>query len=206
MKRKKSIVILFGIIMILGVLGWQKEMERVQTQVAAAVIRFHVRANSNTREDQELKLRLRDAVIQGTRELFVNCDTKESAESVILQNSAQIKKIAQEALKKENSTATVKVSYQKERFPLRIYEDYAFPPGDYDALRIDIGRAEGKNWWCVMYPSLCFFDETEQIFHEKNADSLKEVVGQEAYRQLLVGESQRKIKIKWKLYEIFQSL
>lgn len=181
-----------------------QHMTEVQNQIAAKVIRFHVRANSNEEKDQELKLKVRNEVISKTRKYFQSCSNKSDAEQIILEHEQDILQIARKVVEREGEMKAVRISYQKEKFPLRTYGEYAFPPGIYDTLRIDIGEAKGRNWWCVMYPSLCYFDETEVIFDSKARGPLEKVVGEKAYRQLTMKNQKGKIKIKWKIYELIK--
>lgn len=181
-----------------------QQMAEAQSQIADKVIRFHIRANSNEEKDQELKLKVRNEVISKTKKYFQNCSNKKDAEQAILEHKKDILQIARKAVKRAGETKIVKICYQKEKFPLRIYGEYAFPPGIYDTLRIDIGEAKGRNWWCVMYPSLCYFDETEVVFDSKAKEPLEKAVGENAYRQLTMKNKKGEIKIKWKIYEIIK--
>lgn len=191
--------------MILAILGaGVYGTKKVQAQIADRVIRFHVRANSDGLKDQEMKLKVRDKVIRETKKYLEGCSSKKEAEYIILKHKGEIERTAKKVLEEEEKGIEVKVSYQKEKFPLRIYGEYAFPPGVYDALRIDIGKADGKNWWCIMYPSLCYLDETEEIFDSRARKSLEKVVGEKAYYELRMRDKKGKIKIKWKIYEILR--
>lgn len=191
--------------MILAILGaGVYGTKKVQAQIADRVIRFHVRANSDGLKDQEMKLKVRDKVICETKKYLEGCSSKKEAEYIILKHKGEIERTAKKVLEEEEKGIEVKVSYQKEKFPLRIYGEYAFPPGVYDALRIDIGKADGKNWWCIMYPSLCYLDETEEIFDSRARKSLEKVVGEKAYYELRMRDKKGKIKIKWKIYEILR--
>lgn len=201
-----SIFIITSVTALLGVAVYKiKQAKEMQEQIANQVIRFHVRANSNEEDDQKIKRKVRDNIIEKTRGYFQNCQSKKEAEKLILEHEEEILQITKDTIYEENilkqnilkqnilkqnvlkqnvleqnvskqsiltqssfslsqntlkEKLEVKISYKKEKFPLRIYADYAFPPGVYDTLCIDIGEASGKNWWCVMYPSLCYFDET----------------------------------------------
>ncbi len=257
------IFIITSVTVLLGVAAYKiKQAKEMQEQIANQVIRFHVRANSNEEDDQKIKRKVRDNIIEKTRGYFQNCQSKKEAEKLILEHEEEILQIAKDTVYEENilkqnvlkqniskqnvskqsilthnslsqntlkEKLEVKISYKKEKFPLRIYADYAFPPGIYDTLCIDIGKASGKNWWCVMYPSLCYFDETsdevfgesshlafneifdsifcetEEILNIKSIESRKKLryaVGTKAYDALSMKNKRGKIKIKWKIYEI----
>lgn len=204
--KKKIYFIWIVIALCIFVIGVDKvqQTKQIQSKIAENVIRFHVRANSNETRDQAIKLKVRNKVISETKKYFQNCSSKKEAEQIILEHKEEIYQITKKVLEREAETAAVNISYQKERFPLRTYGEYAFPPGIYDTLRIDIGKAEGRNWWCVMYPSLCYFDETEDVFDSKAREPLEKVVGEKAYYQLKMKDEKGKIKIKWKIYEIIK--
>lgn len=205
MRNKFYFICVVIAICILGAGAYEvQQVKKNQSQIAENVIRFHVRANSNEIKDQEIKLKVRNEVISETRKYFQNCLSKKEAERIILEHGEEMRQIAKKVVEREGETAAVTISYQKEKFPLRTYGEYAFPPGIYDTLRIDIGKAKGKNWWCVMYPSLCYFDETEDIFDSRARKPLEKVVGEKAYYQLKMKDKKGKLKIKWKIYEIIQ--
>lgn len=205
MKKKFYFIwMIIGLLFLGAGIYQMQQMKEAQNQIAAKVIRFHVRANSNEEKDQELKLKVRDEIISKTRKYFQNCSNKSDAEQMILEHEQDILKIAREVVEREGEEKAVKIRYQREKFPLRIYGDYAFPPGIYDTLRIDIGKAEGRNWWCVMYPSLCYIDESEVLFDSKTREPLERVVGEKAYRQMKMKNKKGKIKIKWKIYEMIK--
>lgn len=126
-----------------------------EAAVYDSVVRLHVLANSDNEQDQELKLKVRDAVLEGTSELFSSCKTKEEAERKITDNIDLIKDIAQEVIRKNGYDYSVQVLVGQEDYPTRTYGSFCFPSGEYTSLQIMIGDAEGQNWWCVLFPPLC---------------------------------------------------
>lgn len=121
-----------------------------QRALAQKTVRLHVVANSDSREDQENKLVVRDAVLQQVAELTKNCESAEQAKKVIGENLPKIADAAAQVCDRE-----IRVSLQKESFETRHYDSFTLPAGEYPSLRVCIGQAEGKNWWCVVFPSLC---------------------------------------------------
>lgn len=119
------------------------------------VFRLHILANSDSTEDQALKLKVRDTVTEYAEELFADCKDKADAMHIAEKNIDKIRTAAENTLKQNGSNAPVTVSITKMSFDTRVYEDFTLPAGKYDALRIVIGEGKGHNWWCVLYPAVC---------------------------------------------------
>ena len=125
-------------------------------QVRQEVLRLHILANSDSEADQALKLRVRDAVLEETGGLFAAAGTLEEAQAAALENLPAIESAARRALAEAGSDAPVKAELTRMYFNTREYgEDTTLPAGEYQALRLSIGEARGRNWWCVMFPPLC---------------------------------------------------
>ena len=150
---KKGAVLLLTfclITLILGLLPVHGENEIYEN-----VLRLHVLANSDSEEDQAIKLKVRDAVLAKSEKLFVGCATREEAIEITKQNLSVLENTAQETLRAEGSDDSVRVELGEEVYPTRNYESFCFPAGSYLSLRIIIGEGEGQNWWCVLYPPMC---------------------------------------------------
>ena len=119
------------------------------------LIRLHVVANSDTSEDQELKLLVRDAVITSLRQALADVQDTQQAKEYLKENLPKLQELANKALDAAGSTQRAVVTLCREGFPTRQYDTFSLPAGVYEALRITIGEGEGKNWWCVVFPSLC---------------------------------------------------
>ena len=122
----------------------------------------------------------------------------------IQENIEEIKSIAENTIIENGYNYTVKVSIGNFAFPTKSYGDITFPAGFYDALKIEIGKAEGQNWWCVMFPPLCFVDVSSGIVPDESKEILKENLSTEEYN--LLSENTENINFKFKLVEIFQNL
>ena len=118
-------------------------------------LRVHVIANSDSEEDQELKLKVRDAVLEAAGEFLLDCADKDGAMELILKNMPMLQSAAANEISRSGYDYAVKCTLAKETFDTRVYDDFTLPAGEYDSLCIRIGKAEGKNWWCVCYPQLC---------------------------------------------------
>ena len=129
--------------------------DMIQKGIGGKVVRFHVLANSDSEADQALKLAVRDRVLQEYGDLLETCTSKEETLAALKNAQQEISETAEAEVLAQGYTYPVRVSLVREEFPFKKYGDLIFPAGVYDALRIEIGEAKGKNWWCVLYPGLC---------------------------------------------------
>ena len=149
-------IVLWIVLVVLAAYGlFAAESLLLQRSLAEKTVRLHVVANSDSAEDQTQKLRVRDAVVAEVAALTKDCRDASQARAVIGQNLSGIEETAQRVLDDEGSAYDVCVSLGMEDFDTRCYESFTLPAGRYPALRVRIGAAEGKNWWCVVFPSLC---------------------------------------------------
>ena len=160
MKYKKLILILTSFILMTVYIFYPyvKETNKLKEGFKEKIIRFHVIANSDYKEDQEMKLKIRDKILSSMGEKFGSSHSKKETREIIYNNLENIKSIAEEEIKKEGKDYTVDVSLGQDTFPTKTYGDVTFPQGEYEALKVVIGEGKGKNWWCVMFPPLCFVD------------------------------------------------
>lgn len=124
------------------------------------LLRIHIRANSNEQVDQNIKFKIKDEFVNFLTPLVANCMDKQSAIDVIIKHATKLEQIADEVLTKNNLDYTSKVQVKQEYFPTRKYENYVVSSGIYDAVIVSLGSASGNNWWCVVYPPLCFTNFT----------------------------------------------
>ena len=155
----------------------------------AGIMRFHVRANSDSEEDQELKMAVKEDVVTMLEPLLADCQSVEESKSVIVSNIQNIYTTAVNTITEQGYDYEVKVYVTAEEFPAKTYGDLTFPEGKYQALRIDIGAAKGQNWWCVMYPPLCFLDETTVVVSEEGKELLKENLTAQEYADLFANSN-----------------
>lgn len=158
-------------------------MDAKQREIAAQLIRFHVRANSDSKEDQELKMQVKEAVVAYMEELLAESESVEESAMIIEDNMEEILNCAMDVVHENGYNYDITGYMAKEYFPLRVYGDVALPPGEYTAFRIDIGAAEGKNWWCVLYPPLCFVDITHGVVPEESKTEIKKVTDEVEFSQ-----------------------
>ena len=178
-------ILFLAIACMIFVAGQRKSNNIIQQNLKSNLIRFHVRANSNSRMDQTYKLKVRDAVIDQISPELSEAKTKEEAFKILKMQKNRIKNTAQEILKKEGVKQKVNVHFVQEKFPEKNYGQYTFPEGIYDAVRIDLGAAKGHNWWCVLYPSLCYTDSLNAVVPESSKQTLSCLLDQDDYGALL---------------------
>lgn len=176
-----------------------------EAEIYDNVIRLHVLANSDSEEDQALKLAVRDAVLEKTKTIFKNVDSKEEAEGVLRQNLPVIEQAARDALRAEGAENAVTVELGQESYPTREYERLAFPAGEYLSLRVMIGEADGKNWWCVLFPPLCLTAATAQSEQETETICLSAGLTGEQYR-MIADTDETKYKLRFKILEVAEEL
>lgn len=179
-----ALLIIVSVVVLKNSYGEAKVADQVQEEIANEIIRFHVLANSNTTEDQEVKLKVKNKVVTYMQEKLSGCTTKDEAKAVINNEQEEIREIAVEELRQNGYSYPVKCELSKEYFPVKVYGDLTFPSGEYDAFRILIGNAEGKNWWCVMYPSLCLVNETYSVVPEDSKNKLKNILSEDDYEAI----------------------
>ena len=176
----------------------------ISTDIADSVFRLHVIANSDSDVDQNLKYTVRDNLLEYMNELCVNCSTKEEAISIAQQNIESFKQIALDTIKNEGFDYSVNVCIGNFEFPTKHYGDISLPAGYYDALRVEIGEAKGQNWWCVMFPRLCFTDVSSGIVPEESKEDLEETLTDEEF-SIVSDNNSFDIKVKFKILEILNN-
>ncbi|MBU3171431.1 stage II sporulation protein R [Clostridium estertheticum] len=178
-----------------------------QSDVASKLIRFHVIANSDDKIDQNLKLKVRDSVLKYISPKIVDCKNIKESRKIINNENKNIKKIAERIIKENGFKYSVVTSLSEEYFPVKTYGNITLPQGKYEAYRIIIGTGKGKNWWCVMFPPLCFVDITKgNVSYEKTEKEMKTVLSDDEYKMVDNTVSSKKIIVKFKLGEIFTKL
>lgn len=177
---------------------------KMQQNIAEKIIRFHVIANSDSREDQELKLAVRDAVgVRMQKELEGASDLEESRK-IVRENLTNMEETASAVIAAQGYDYPVSASLTMCEFPEKSYGSFTFPAGIYEALELTIGEGEGHNWWCVMYPNLCFQGNLYEIDDAGNAVELQDVFSTEEYAAIMEsGDYEVRFKILEMLEKVF---
>ena len=174
----------------------------VSTDLQNSVFRLHVIANSNSKEDQNLKYIVRDKIIEYMKTICQNCTSKEETIKIVSDHLDDFMQIANQTIKDNGFSYNATVSLGNFEFPTKTYGDISFPSGYYDALKIKLGNSEGQNWWCVLYPSLCFVDVASGIVPEESKEELQDTLNDEEYK-LISDNNDTSINLKFKLIEFF---
>lgn len=200
-KLKNAILLIF-LLSLYVFISAQSYVSAISNDLSQAVFRLHVIANSDSEEDQNLKLKVRDNLLKYMNSICSDCSTKEEAISLAQSHQEDFKNIAGQTILENGYDYSVKINIGNFYFPTKSYGDISLPAGFYDALRVEIGEAKGKNWWCVMFPSLCFIDVTSGIVDEEAKENLEEHLGEESYNVISEQENPE-LKFKFKLIEFF---
>ena len=172
------------------------------------LIRFHVMANSDNDDDQELKLKVRDGIISYLKPKLENSNSISESEEIIKSEYDNLYKISREIVKENGYDYDISVGIEYSNFPTKQYSNVVLPAGEYKALKVIIGEGKGKNWWCVMFPPLCFVDEENGVIDEETDSKLQSVLDEEEY-ELITSENKREVKtvkLKFKIVEVVKSI
>lgn len=179
----------------------QARLDReIQQGIAGEVFRLHVIANSDKDTDQELKMQVKNKIVEYLqRTLKSNADLEETKD-MVLTHLQEIEEEAEKTVKEAGFDYEVHAVVENTYFPDKTYGDCTFPAGEYEALNVRIGKAQGHNWWCVLYPSLCFIDDTYGIVTEEKKEDLKSVLTDEEFEKILKNPQEKpkvKIGFRW---------
>lgn len=174
----------------------------VSYDLQQSVFRLHVIANSDSEDDQNLKYIVRDNLIEYMNTICKNCESKDETIEVVSSHIDDFKNVANKTVKDNGFSYTADVELGNFEFPTKNYADISFPAGYYDALKVKLGNSQGQNWWCVLYPSLCFVDITSGIVPDDSKENLKSCLNNEEYK-IISDTSSSSINFKFKLIEFF---
>lgn len=166
------------------------EKEHLQERYAGEVVRFHILANSDSKEDQALKLEVRNQVGGYLEQLLWGASSREETLERIAQHLPDIERVAAEEIVRQGYQYPVTASIEEVDFPVKTYGSYHLPAGRYTSLQMRIGEAKGANWWCVAYPNMCFMDGVYEVVEQQEKEQLYQVFSLYEYKKLI--ESPRK--------------
>lgn len=169
-----------------------------EAEIYNSTIRLHVLANSDSEDDQALKLKIRDAILK--KMTTFEAKSKSEALKIIEENKENLIEIAEDVAKKEGYDYEIDIDIGNESYPTRYYDDFALPAGIYTSVRVIIGKGEGQNWWCVLFPPLCMssaleFDKEETVDAGLTKDQYSIITG-----------TSGKYRVKFKLFEMASQL
>ncbi len=157
---------------------------KTQQHLAQEVLRFHILANSDSEEDQELKLTVRNRVLDYLEKNMPQEMDADGTKDWMRRHTDELEEVSRQTVIAEGYDYPVSAAVTTAYFPDKTYGDVTFPAGNYEALRIEIGAAKGHNWWCVLYPALCFQDSVNAVVPDEGKQKLKNVLTEEEYSQV----------------------
>lgn len=168
---------------------------KTSENISNEVFRLHILANSDTKEDQNLKLKVRDEILKAGQDIFISCNSLDEIISISKENTGYFKNIAKNCIAENGYDYDVSVFVDEEYFNTRKYDKITLPSGIYNALKIEIGEAKGHNWWCVMFPAICLpAVSDEEIYDILDEDEIDLI------------NSNSKYEIRFKIVEIYQKI
>ena len=203
MKNLKRFLIIFLLFIVYILLSAFSYSNAVSTDISNNVFRLHVIANSDSYEDQNLKYLVRDELIKYMNSICENIYSKEEAIKIANENKDEFYIIAKKVIEDNGFNYDVNIDIGNFSFPTKTYGDISLPAGFYDALKVEIGNASGQNWWCVMFPSLCFVDLSNSVVPEHSKENLQNNMKEENYN--LISSDTFEFKLKFKLVELFEN-
>ena len=203
MKVAKKIILLICLLTVFIIISAMSYTSTVASTISSSVFRLHVIANSNSAEDQNLKYIVRDNLIQYMNTLTQNITSKDEAIKIAKQHTEDFRNIALKTIRDNGYDYDVNVEIGNSYFPTKNYGDISLPAGYYDALKVEIGESAGQNWWCVMFPPLCFVDVSTGIVPEESKQNIKDALPEEEYALVSNRTSNTCLNIKFKLLEFF---
>ena len=189
------LIILLSLFIFINVLSYVKH---ISYDLSKNVLRLHVIANSDSEEDQNLKYLVRDNVIKYMDSICSNNLSKEETLKIVSNNLTNFENIANKTIEENGFSYKATCELGNFSFPTKTYADISFPSGYYDALEIKLGSSNGKNWWCVLYPSLCFIDKDSCNLSNESKEKLQNNLSDEEYK-IISDNDTLAIKFKFKL-------
>ncbi|KGO13699.1 stage II sporulation protein R [Clostridium botulinum] len=207
---KKILVFMLGIIVVFFISLksfnlFDKSTSVEQKDISNKIIRFHVLANSDSIEDQSLKLKVKDEIIKYMMPKLDKSSSIDESRKILKENDKEIKKIAENIINKNGYKYSVNTYLGQDQFPIKTYGNITLPQGKYEAYKIVIGNGQGQNWWCVMFPPLCFVDVTKgEVSTKKTEQKMKKVLKEEELK--CINNSKNSYEIKFKVVEKINKL
>lgn len=210
MKKKLNFIFILTILVFIYIALLSFNYSKaISSNLSDSVFRLHIIANSDSSADQELKLKVRDKIIEYMNTLTSNSSDKKDVISRVNNHLDSFKEIALNTIKENGYNYDVNIEIGNFHFPTKSYGDISFPAGNYDALKIEIGDAIGQNWWCVLFPPLCFVNSSTGVVPDDSKNTLKENINSESYEIISEGNNSNDntsdIKIKFKIIEFFNN-
>ncbi len=210
MKKKLNFILILTLLIFLYIVLLSfNYSQAISCNLSDSIFRLHILANSDSSTDQDLKLKVRDNIIEYMNTLTSTSSDKKDVISIVNNHLDSFKEIALNTIKENGYNYNVNIEIGNFHFPTKSYGDISFPAGNYDALKIEIGDAIGQNWWCVLFPPLCFVNSSTGVVPDYSKNTLKENINSESYEIISEGNNSNDntsaIKIKFKIIEFFNN-
>lgn len=202
MKTFKRLTLIFFLLIAFIIVSAISYASAISENISNSVFRLHVIANSDSEEDQNLKYIVRDKLLEYMNTLTSGITSKDAAIEIAKAHEKDFYNIAKNTIKENGYAYDVKVEIGNSYFPTKYYGDISLPAGFYDSLKVEIGNASGQNWWCVMFPPLCFVDMSTGIVPDESKQTMKETLANEEYA-IISDTTSKDISFKFKLIEFF---
>ena len=200
-RRFILIILLLIIFIIVSAISY---VSAVSSNISNSVFRLHVIANSDSEEDQNLKYKVRNSLLDYMNSLTQDITSKEAALEIAQKNEDEFYKIAKKVIEDNGYNYDINIEIGNSFFPTKYYGDICLPSGYYDSLKVEIGSASGQNWWCVMFPPLCFVDMSTGIVPNESKQTINKNLNDEEYA-IISKTDNSNINFKFKLIEFFNS-
>lgn len=202
-----SFCFLLIVFVLLIIQSFNSSTNRTQLQegIASEVLRFHVIANSDSAEDQAVKLQIKNTLTKALEPTLKNAKNIEEARALLNESLSNMEVLSNQIIKENGYNYTATASIERGYFPLKVYGDFSLPPGEYEAVRIELGSATGQNWWCIMFPPLCFVDSTYSVVPDTSKEQLKYVLTDDEYEAVFY-KKEVSVKVKFKIFSWLEGL
>lgn len=192
-------IVLLGAFLLLFMAGGVRQERRIAEKLRPEVLRFHVLAESDREADQQLKLMVRDVLISEMEPWLAGAADREEARRILGEHREDIRQLAERVLREQGCNLPVRVELTEGYFPVKRYGNLVLPAGEYETLRVSIGSAAGRNWWCMLFPGLCFVDGSYEMGNE-TAEELRAALTEEEF-QAVWQEKETKVKVRFWIWE-----
>lgn len=196
----KNLLIIITLFLAFLIVSAYSYASSVSTGLAENIFRLHILANSDSDEDQELKLKVRDEIIEYMKTLSDGMGNKDAVIELSKEHTNDFIEIAEKVIHKNGYDYPVNIEIGNFYFPTKYYGNISLPAGNYDALKIEIGDAKGQNWWCSLFPPLCFVGVSSGVVDSEGEEYLKENLSTEEFE--LISSSSSEVEFKFKIVEI----
>lgn len=205
-KKHRRVIAIGFVLFLLTAAFWSMEKSRekeesLQSAIAQKILRFHVIANSDGDRDQEVKERVRDAIGAQMGPYLEQVENIEETRQIVENHMDEIVEVAEETLLAYGYDYGATAALVHTEFPEKSYGSYTFPAGEYEALQVILGEGKGHNWWCVLYPNMCFRGSIYEIIEDSAGEALREVLTTEEYAGVV---DSGKFKFRFKFLEYFR--